>query len=142
MAQEESSWLVLDTWDNSDNPKSTRLPFSLASMACESGISSCMFSLCDSVLIWRMHCIGSSIQMVAEELSCFAVMSVVSPGVVGWHILCSKLGGPFPKASHLTHPWPRIIYLHLVLLSQESDSRPSAFSEVLTNRLIIVHWIE
>ena len=131
MAQEESSWWVLYTWDNTGNPKTTRLPFILGILGVrhsgQMGISALMFSVCNSVHKWRKHCICSSIQMVAKDL---------------YHILCPKLGSSFLEASHPTRLWPSIINLHPALLSQESDSRPSAFSEVLAMRLFVVHSVE
>ena len=46
-----------------------------------------------------------------------------------WHVVCPKLGYALREASHLTRVWPGIINRHFALLSQESDCRPSAFSE-------------
>ena len=74
---------------------------------------------------------GSSGHMTAKERKYVAVTSVGLPGVVLWHVACPKLCCALPEASHLTRLWPGIINRHLALLSQESDSRPSAFSEVL-----------
>ena len=37
---------------------------------------------------------------------------------------------------------PGVINRHFALLSQESDCRPSAFSEALTERLFVAHWVE
>ena len=71
-----------------------------------------------------------------------AVMSVGSPGGVLWHVVCPKLGYTLPEVSHLTRLWPGIINRHFTLLSQESDCSPSAFSEALTERLFVVHWVE
>ena len=86
------------------------------------------------------NCVSS--QVIAKEREYVAVMSVGSPGVVLWRVVCPKLCRALPKASHLTHPWPGIINRHLALLSQESDCRPSAFSEVLAKKVFVVHWIE
>ena len=70
-----------------------------------------------------------------------AVMSVGSPSGVLWHV-CPKLGCALPEASHLTCLWPSIINRHFTLLSQESDCSPSAFSEALTEKLFVMHWVE
>ena len=71
------------------------------------------------------------IQMIAKERCYVAVMSVGLPGVVLWHITCPKFSSTSPEASRLTRfLWPSIVTRHLAL-SQEFDSRPSAFSEVL-----------
>ena len=80
--------------------------------------------------------------MIAKERERVTVMYVGFPGVILWHIVCPKLCRALPKASHLTYLWPGIINRHLALLSQESDCRPSAFSEVLAKRLFVVHWVE
>ena len=80
--------------------------------------------------------------MIAKELEYVAEMSVGSPGGVLWHVVCPKLCCAPPEASHLTRLWPGIINRHFALLSQESDCRSSAFSEVLTERLFVVHWVE
>ena len=80
--------------------------------------------------------------MIAKKREYVAMMSVGLPGVVQWRIACPKLCCTLPEASHLTRLWPSIITLHLALLPQESDSRPSAVSEVLAKRLFVVHWVE
>ena len=88
----------------------------------------------DGTRRWRKHghCVLSHV--IAKEREDVAMMSVRL-----WHIeLCCTL----PEASHLTRLWPGIINRHFTLLSQESDSSPSAFSEALTERLFIVHWVE
>ena len=68
-------------------------------------------------------------------------MSVGFPGVVLWHVVCPKFCCALPEASQLTRLWPGIINRHFGLLSWESDCRSSAFSEVLTERLFVVHWV-
>ena len=75
------------------------------------------------------------VTMTAKEREYVAVMSVGSPGGVLGHVVCPKLCCALPEASHLTRLWPGII-------NQESDCRSSAFSEVLTARLFVVHWVE
>ena len=80
--------------------------------------------------------------VIAKERDYVAVMSVGSPGGALWHVVCPKLGNALPDVSHLTRLWPGIINRHFALLSQESDCRPSAFSEALTERLFVVHWVE
>ena len=80
--------------------------------------------------------------MIAEERNKVAVMSVGSPSVILWHVVCPIFGYALPEPSHLTHLWPGIINRHFSLLSQESDCRPSAFSEALTPRLFVVHCVE
>ena len=80
--------------------------------------------------------------VIAKERDYVAVMSVESPGCDLWHVLCPELGYAVPEASHLTRLWPGIINRHFALLSLESDCRPSAFSEALTERLFVVHWVE
>ena len=87
------------------------------------------------------HCVFLS-HVIAEEQDCAAVMSVGSPGGVLWHVVCPKLGYALPEVSYLTHLWPGIINRHFTLLSRESDSGPSAFSETLTERLFVVHRVE
>ena len=106
------------------------------------GISAPMLSRGNMVRSWREHgnCVSS--QVIAKEREYVAVMSVGSPGVVLWHVVCPKLCCALPKASHLTHSWPGIINRHFALLSQESDCRSSAFSEDLTEKLFIVHRVE
>ena len=52
------------------------------------------------------------------------------------------MSSTLPEASHLTHLWPSLVKRHLALLSEDSDNRPSAFSEVLAKWLFVVHWIE
>ena len=108
----------------------------------QKGISALTFSRGNRIQRWREHgnCVSS--QMIAKERECVAMMSVGLPGVVLWHIACPKLCCTLPEASHLTSLSPGIINRHLALLSQESDSRPSAASEVLAKRLFIVHWVE
>ena len=86
------------------------------------------------------NCVLSHV--IAKERDYVAVMSVGSPGGFLWHVVCPKLGYALPEASHLTCLWPGIINRHFALLSQESDCRSSAFSEVLTERLFVAHWIE
>ena len=78
--------------------------------------------------------------MIAKEREYAAMMSVGLPGVVLLHVVCPKLGYALPEVSHLTRLLPGIINRHFALLSQESDCRPSAFSEALTERLF-VHWV-
>ena len=80
--------------------------------------------------------------VIAEERDYAAVMSVGSPGGVLWHVVCPKLGYALPEVSHPTRLWPGIINRHFTLLSQESGSCPSAFSEALTERLFVMHWVE
>ena len=80
--------------------------------------------------------------MIAKEREYAVVMSVGSLGGVLWNVVCPKLGYARPEASHLTRLWPGIINRHFALLSQESDCRPSAFSEALTERLFVVHRVE
>ena len=91
---------------------------------------------------WRKHGNFVSSHLIVKERDYVAVMSVESPGGVLWHVVCPKLCSALPKASHLTFLWPGIINRHFALLSQESHCRPSAFSEVLTERLFVVHWVE
>ena len=81
--------------------------------------------------------------MIAKERDYVAVMSVRFPvlGVVLWHITCPKFGSTLPEASHLTRLWPGIINRQPALVSQEFDSRPSAFSEVLTKWLFVMHRV-
>ena len=69
-------------------------------------------------------------------------VAVMSPGVVLWHTTCQKFCSALPEASHLTLLWPGIVNRHLALLSQEFDSRPSAFSEVLTKWPFVMHRVE
>ena len=85
------------------------------------------------------NCISS--QMITKKREYVAVMFGF-PGVVQRHITCPKFCSTLPEASHLTRLWPCIINRHLALLSQEFDSRPAAFSEVLTKWLFVVHWVE
>ena len=80
--------------------------------------------------------------MIAKEREYVAVMSVGLPGVVQWHVACPKLCCTLPEASHLTRLWPGIINCQLALLSQESESRPSAVSEVLAKRRFVVLSVE
>ena len=75
--------------------------------------------------------------MIAKEREYVAVLSVGFPGAVQWHVVCPKLCCTLLEASHLTRLWPGIINCHFDLLSQESDCRSSAFSEVLTERLFV-----
>ena len=70
------------------------------------------------------------------------MMPVGFPGVVQRHITCPKFCSTLPEASHLTRLWPGIINRYFILLSQESDCRSSAISEVLTERLFVAHWVE
>ena len=72
--------------------------------------------------------------VIAKERDYVAVMSV--------QVVCPKLCRALPEASHLTRLCPGIINRHFALLSKESDSRPSACSEALTERLFVVHWVE
>ena len=82
--------------------------------------------------------------MIAKKREYFAMMSVGLPGAVLWHIACPKLKlcCALPEASHLTRLLPGIINGRLALLFQESDNRPSAFSDVLAKRLFVVHRVE
>ena len=80
--------------------------------------------------------------MTAEERKYVTVMSVGSPGVILWHVVGPKLCHALPEASHLTCLWPGIINHHLVLLPQESDCCPPAFSDVMAKRLFAVQWVE
>ena len=90
----------------------------------------------DRIRRWRTpgNCVLSHV--IAKERDYVAVLSVGSPGGVLWHVVCPKLGYALPEASHLTHLWPGIISRHFALLSQESDCRPSAFSEALTEKAV------
>ena len=83
-----------------------------------------------------------SLEMTAEERKYVTVMSVGFLGLILWHVICPKLCRALPEASHLTCLWPGITNHHLALLSQESGSRVSAFSEVLAKRKFVVHWVE
>ena len=100
-----------------------------------------MLSRGNRIRRWREHGNSVSSQMIAKEREYVAVMSVGFPGVVLYHVVCPKLCCALPEASHLTHSWPGIINRHFALLSKESDCRSSAFSEVLTERLFVVHWV-
>ena len=148
MVQEGSLWWQLYTLDSSDIPRTTRLLFSSASLVCgtadsgQTGISVPMLNRDDRIRRWRKHgnCVLSHV--IAEERDHVAVMSVGSPGGVLWHVVCPKLGYALPEVSHLTRLWPGIINRHFALLSQESDCRPSALSEVMAKRLFVVRWVE
>ena len=96
----------------------------------------------DRIRRWRKHgnCVLSHV--IAKERDYVAVMSVGSPGGGLWHVVCPELGNALPEVSHLTRLWPGIINCHFALLSRNSDCRPSAFSEALTERLYVVHWVE
>ena len=85
---------------------------------------------------------GVSSQLIARERKYVAVMSVGLPGVVLWHVSCPKLCCALPEASHVARLWPGIINRHLTLLSQESGSCPSTFSEILAKWLFVMHWVE
>ena len=122
---------MLYTLENSGNPKTTRSPSSSAFSVCviqqaygDPGTHAQLRQQDSEIK-------GSSGHMTAKERKYVAVTSVGLPGVVLWHVACPKLCCALPEASHLTRLWPGIINRHLALLSQESDSRPSAFSEVL-----------
>ena len=91
---------------------------------------------------FRKHGNCVSKQTTAKEREYVALMSVRLPSVVLWHIICPKLCCALPEVSHLIRLWPSIINRHLAQLSQEFDSRPSAFSEVLTKWLLVMHWVE
>ena len=80
--------------------------------------------------------------MIAKEWEYVAVMFVGSPDGILWHVVFPKLGCALPEVSHLTRLWPGVINRHFCLLSQESDCRSSAFSEILTERLFVVQWVE
>ena len=96
----------------------------------------------DGTRRWRKrgHCVLSHV--IVEERDHAAVMSVGSPGGVLWHVVCAKFGYALPEVSHLTRLWPGIINHYLILLSQEPDRSPSAFSEALTERLFVLSWVE
>ena len=79
--------------------------------------------------------------MIATERDYVAVMSVVFLGVVLWHIV-HKISTTLPGASHLTRLWPGIVNRHLARLSQEFDTRPHAFTEVLAKKLFTMQWVE
>ena len=105
-------------------------------------ISVPMLNRDDGTRRWRKH--GHSVlsHVIAEERDYAAVMSVGSLGGVLWHVICPKFGCALPEFSHLTRLWPGIINRYFILLSQESDSSPSAFSEALAERLFVMHWVE
>ena len=146
MVPEGSKWWELYTLDSSDIPRTTHLPFSSASSvsgtADKREISVPMLNRDDKIRRWRKH--GNCVlnYVIAKERDYVAVMSVGSPGGVLWHVVCPKLDYALPEASHLTRFWPGIINRHFALLSQESDCRPSAFRDALTERLFVVHWVE
>ena len=105
-------------------------------------VSIAMLNRDDRTRRWRKHghCVLSHV--IAKERDCVAVMSVGSPGGVLWHVDCPKLGYALPEFSHLTCLSPGIINRHFTLFSQESECSPSAFSEALTERRFVVHWVE
>ena len=96
----------------------------------------------DGTRRWRKHghCVVSHV--IAEERHYAAVMSVGSPGGVLCHVVCPKFGYALPEFSHLTRLCPGIINRYFILLSQESDNSPSAFSEGLAERQFVMHWVE
>ena len=107
----------------------------------ENGVSALMFSRGNRIQRWRKHgnCVSS--QMIVKERKYVAVMSVGLPGVVLWHIACPN--SVVPSRDIASHPFvARYHQSSLRSLSQESDSRPSAVSEVLAKRLFVVHWVE
>ena len=90
----------------------------------QTGISAPMLSRGNRIRRQRKHGNCVSGQAIAKLLEYVAVMSVGSPGVVLWHVVCPKLCCALPKASHLT--------IVTSLCCPMSDYRSSAFSEVLT----------
>ena len=100
-------------------------------------ISALMLSRGNRILTKRGHGCCVSGQMNAKERKYVTLMYVGSPGVILWHVVCPKLCRALPEALHLTCLWPGIINYHLVLLLQESDCCPPAFSEIMAKRLFV-----